>query len=772
MRKLSQIDQRLAARFSQRKLGILADLDVWLKRFDGIFRTETDDIYKALIRDLSPAAKRTAFVEIMLGGLRDCEKAGREFLTTYIPDWHQLTANVLLDEVPRNWLVSLLPIQTRVTVESVKAEQRYRVKSDYGGLRLIPVFEEEDPFGVPIDQLANVKLTDIQKDEVLKQILFPPPSKEQVAAIVERGDWKERLTDLSRLITSKELAFNELVQGFSDGENVKELRKRLELIVGGVTSAAQRIARTEGMRIAEQINRQSWDAISDLMTGVQIIAVLDENTRPEHATRNGRIYYKDAKDGQPTISQLPDLPDEPNCRCTSSPVLRPPKELEKDPVIAASFAQASGPGSLAPESYETWFRDARKPQRQQVVGIDRYDFVEKQLAEIRIPEWSDFIDSNGKLLTIQQLRDETATQRQSRKITVQREIAKRAEALKEIRARGFEFPTQKPTLVQGQTFSGVVNPASPVSMLGELVRQRIAKGVSGEAEIREVGKMLRSYIVEQSNPVLLKDRAKISYDIDKLQADVLKWQGKEQIAKTPAKKAEAQQKQKELHEELRSKGELARSLDDKIQKSKQDAAMLVLSSVRDMGSPNAHPVRSGASPEVERLLNETQRFIPRDWLDQSHKQQVSLLRVQRGYYDPSNKEIAVSGDASHRQVKSTMLHEFWHRLEEIIPGIHKAEKELYQRRTSGERPQEMSVSRTIRRLYRRDKRKVPPPEYTRRDEWFNHNKDGFAEYFGKDYGSTFYEIGTMGVEGIFFNTYPIEEELEVYDLILGLMATQ
>ncbi len=121
--------------------------------------------------------------------------------------------------------------------------------------------------------------------------------------------WEQRFDGLSRLITDKKLAFEEIVRGYSEGEGIAKIRKRLEPVVGGIKASAQRIARTEGMRVAEAMQRSTWSNLGDMMVGAQVIAVLDERTRPEHATRNGRIYYRQPAIGQRSMAELPDLPD-------------------------------------------------------------------------------------------------------------------------------------------------------------------------------------------------------------------------------------------------------------------------------------------------------------------------------------------------------------------------------------------------------------------------------------------------------------------------------
>ncbi len=143
------------------------------------------------------------------------------------------------------------------------------------------VYEDASkPFGVP-SKLVKHELTDEEKEEIQRDVIFPPPSQVEVARIINNGshfqrpgsvefdNWEKRFDRLSKQISDKRIAFNEIVQGFSNGENINDLQKRLEPLVGGIKASARRIARTEGSRIAEQIQRRTWDGLGDMMVGLR-----------------------------------------------------------------------------------------------------------------------------------------------------------------------------------------------------------------------------------------------------------------------------------------------------------------------------------------------------------------------------------------------------------------------------------------------------------------------------------------------------------------------
>jgi SPP1 gp7 family putative phage head morphogenesis protein len=220
----------------------------------------------------------------------------------------------------------------------------------------------------------------------------------------------------------------QLTQGFSAGEGLSDLRARLKPLVGGANYKAQRIARTEGRRVAELAQQRVLQQAGDLIGAQEIIATLDENTRPEHALRHGKRYERQqdglfrADDG----TYLPDLPDAPNCRCYASPVLATPEELLNDPAMAADFQNASADLIPDPAAYVNWFTAAEEPKRIAAVGVKRYRLAQKRLG--RTPEWTDFLDRDGRLVPVARLRTESLADWEARRAGVE-EVIRQREAL-------------------------------------------------------------------------------------------------------------------------------------------------------------------------------------------------------------------------------------------------------------------------------------------------------------------------------------------------------
>ena len=725
------LSKKLAAKMHQRQIDSLAKLASIDRLIDKASATVVERLIKVVTGDQSlgnkllqlSAASQTLTVTLQATIGQELHK---------FADWaHRSSTWALIGVIPRPWLVALLPIEARVTVETYDPPRAGTLVGGYGGLKI--VYEdmqiERDPFGVPVEPLSQVVLTDTEKDEVLEKILFPAPSAKEVSQIIARTGWEERFGALSKKITDNRALFSELVTGYSDGENLQQLSKRVEGLVDGIKSSAKRIARTEGMRVAERIQRRSWEPLGDIMTGAQVIAVLDERTRPEHATRNGQVYYKNPRAGQKSMSELPDLPDGPNCRCMSVPVLEPPEELKDDPQVREAFRTASGVAIPDPESYEQWFSQADPGRRKLAVGVARYDVVQRQLKDVRQPEWSDFVDVDGNLLTVAQLDSESALDRVARKENVQTAIRERAKKLKEVATRGFVFPKSAATQVPGVTFTGEIDPTDSDSMLGELIRSKIskanAKGPLGQKELSGIGSTIRKAI--ETPDVVALDR----------QLNLLQ---RESVKLLQANKPQTVELQNQIA-----------ATRDAISKIRQQRYLKIFRQIRDMGSDIAHPVTSSSSESAVRIVHESQRFFPKDWLNKMFSDGQITIKLGGGFYDHGGRLLTLSSSAGG--LRSTAVHELIHRAERLVPGLKEAQKQLYLERTKGGKAKPLSWGQAGR---------------AKRNRWLGHKQDGFGEYMGRDYGGEAYELATMSMEALVYGTFPIDKG--VMDLVLGSLA--
>jgi SPP1 gp7 family putative phage head morphogenesis protein len=175
-----------------------------------------------------------------------------------------------------------------------------------------------------------------------------------------------------------------------------------------------------------------------------------------------------------------------------------------------------------------------------------------------------------------------------------------------------------------------------------------------------------------------------------------------------------------------------------------------LGKVRPVGSGsvdlNAH-LNKSRSP-VKKVIMDAYQAYPTEWVELSAKRGgLTPQKVDRGYYNGS--WIGISGYSEASQLK-TALHELGHRFEDAIPGIKKAEKVFYDRRTAGE------VLKWMGSGYARD-------EVTRVDKFLD-------SYMGKDYKGTAYEIVSMGFELAYVNPTYLWKDPDYARFIYGILA--
>lgn len=407
---LSPIDRRLAARCHQSQIALV-------HRTDAIC-AEVARVYDRLVNRLVAAAadETPGLLSRVHSACAQAKMDAYHVLESQFPELirqqHREARDNVLRTVPPKWFRMLVP-------------PKHALRED--------------------DELAAARVPGISPEEykrVVERSVFPPLSQADVDRILtspgyNKLTWQERFRIY--VPADQDAIHRELQAGISEGESVSSLRKRMETIVAGSSYKAQRIARTEGRRVAEQGSMEAYSGMGDMLEGMQILAVMDHATRPEHAARNGKIFkrrdsgefYDDA--GQP----LPELPDEPNCRCTSIPVLKTPEEFNNDPRIKAEFEDAQRNNIPDPAAYTEWWAGTAEKNRIEAVGVRRYQIIDDRLPDGVKPDWSDFIDTDGSLVPIKQLKIETHQEWQERQIAVRKMLQDRAELYRHVAGKWF-----------------------------------------------------------------------------------------------------------------------------------------------------------------------------------------------------------------------------------------------------------------------------------------------------------------------------------------------
>ena len=344
---------------------------------------------------------------------------------------HGQSVSIFAREIPRKWWRAVNPVTLLVGEADAP---------NIGSVDLPPA-GRVDVATEPI--VGQPRMSDEEWEAFLRKNLMPLPDAATVAEIVRTPingvAWPERINSLSKLVEPERIA-GLLAQQIPEGLTLQQLAKAIRpLVDGGIRASAMRIARTESLRVAQAMNRRGYEQIGELLAGVQIVATLDQNTRPEHVVRNGRIYY-DRADGARTADNgdaLPALPDEPNCRCWDIPVLKPPAEVLADPAVAAEFRNLSDAAIPDPQVYAGWFDQADPGRRKIAVGARRYNDAVARLSGQRPVEYADFVGIDGKLLSRKALAAESAKDRESRRGAVAELMRGRSRLLRQVSDVGF-----------------------------------------------------------------------------------------------------------------------------------------------------------------------------------------------------------------------------------------------------------------------------------------------------------------------------------------------
>lgn len=287
--------------------------------------------------------------------------------------------------------------------------------------------------------------------EQIGRMLFPPLTPIEATSVVYApssvgGSWQGRMNQLTALAAPDQVAA--LVNNWAaSGEPPRALEQQLLPVMLGVQSAARRVARTEGQRVANSVRMATYEGLDDLIIGYQVHATMDSRTRPHHAARNGNVYYKQPKPGQLGLRDMPHPPIEEdgtvahNCRCYLSPVMTVDQELLNDPAAVALFTNNENNLIPDPAVYSQWFAGAPDQHRRYAVGSGRMSIVQDQLQPGEQLTWQHFLDpATGQLLDREYLQNETPQARRARLETTNDVLSRRQDLLQQVSKYGFLTP--------------------------------------------------------------------------------------------------------------------------------------------------------------------------------------------------------------------------------------------------------------------------------------------------------------------------------------------
>jgi len=715
------IASRLAAAAHLRQARILSLLGARLRSL----RAKANELVRRLARKAAELgmAGLPHLAGIIRGELDELRSALEGVLEEFARTGYEMSREMLVKTIGAQRLLALINRGTMTEAEEPTAGQivaRYQLA------------------GIPLEELETY----------VKSLIFRPPDAETVSRwLVEKPpgglSWEERFW---RWAVPAQAAFlTQLTQGLAAGENPTQLEQRIRPFADGLFYKSERIARTEAMRVAERANRATAERMGPYLEGLQIVAVMDEWTRPHHAARNGRVFYR-GEDGvyrDETGEILPDLPDEPNCRCMTIPVLTMPPELRGRSAAGEAFRTASGGLIPDPASYAEWWEKASPQEQRIAVGAGRYELVRDRLAKLptpRPPEWIDFIDEKGRLLPPWRLKSESAEEWQRRREAVDAMLTQRKLLWQQVSTMGFRAPLawipkplhgvmagdlQSLVRLQRELVTAAARRLTP-PLAEQKRRQRWQTDLHPAKEVRRE--------IERRLDVLRRQMDEIKPIIAEIESlDVLPGRRREMLA----------------------------ALDNRIADLRREMALEALRLPEKERAAIKRGELTGLDQSMEEKLDQAVGFLgsitSKEVVNDLALGPVNVFKVpprSRGSYDPNTATVKIAHDHHFE----TYVHELGHHLEKALrPSVRQRINKQFAEWTKGAEPEWLGKP-------------------YRKDEYYLRRTDGGvwpgSNYAGKIRQGTMEptELVTMTLQSIAMDPVGVVRDCpEVFDLIVDLL---
>lgn len=224
------------------------------------------------------------------------------------------------------------------------------------------ILERSDEYNIDIEnQLLGVIRGDITGQaarDVVDAALFDPPSAEEVDFYLSRTQAPDGLSAMQRIKTVAETDLAELketlIGKWSGGETVGKLAQDVERVTGLIHWKSMRIARTEGVRIAQDALEKSYEGADDLIDGFLWHSAKLADSAEFDTSLDGTRFMKEAdgeyraKGGIHDGLIMPTIPVHPNCLCYTTPILSPTIDFEEPPQPPLSPDRPDEPEPEAP----------------------------------------------------------------------------------------------------------------------------------------------------------------------------------------------------------------------------------------------------------------------------------------------------------------------------------------------------------------------------------------------------------------------------------------
>jgi len=223
------------------------------------------------------------------------------------------------------------------------------------------------------------------------------PSTKEVESIVNRKEVTKRIRKWTKNTKDKKVV-SKVLDMLEEGKDADTILNQVKPDIEAFSGRLRTVIRTESARIDNEMREKVFEQFEDSIYAFQIQNPLDERTRPEHAKRAGRIYYKDAGKGKYKASDRPQLPDKPNCRCWYVPLVtgKMPEQLEEGPRVSTA-------------QYQGWFNKQSLATKKKIVGKERFEAMQRKLAKSgKKPSYFDFINDEGELRPVNSIKKESS----------------------------------------------------------------------------------------------------------------------------------------------------------------------------------------------------------------------------------------------------------------------------------------------------------------------------------------------------------------------------
>lgn len=328
---------------------------------------------------MPPASSPGALVDVLLrravdqtryenATVRALKRRLRPFLTQVVD---AVRASGLYDKAPeRGGVLGLLDRQERLgalltgiatRLRGLVGELSQRTQDDLRGFAELELLEVPPVIQGALDTAQTQAVQEAAGDvpEVFQQVPVGQMA-ELLTSPLGGANFVQSFIDLA---TQTLMALrNVLQQGLLQGQGVAEVARGVRRVLQKPTWQAERIVRSEFVRVAGQAAVAQFQQNKNLLKGVRWVATLDKATCMQCAALDGRTWTPPSKALRPVVHT------HPNCRCILVPII---KGLPG--VVLPAGTRASMTGQVpATQTYPTWFRQQTPGFQQDVLGPTRY----------------------------------------------------------------------------------------------------------------------------------------------------------------------------------------------------------------------------------------------------------------------------------------------------------------------------------------------------------------------------------------------------------------